>query len=149
MVRQDRLRQVRLDLDLTGVATATVGLEVLNEARQNGIALAVRGDSRLAWRELQGGVWGKWEDIPLQIQGTHASLCVEYSNGRLMAFMPDEATQKHPLGNGLAQPGASLAVGIFGTAEPGTAWKLGAEGIQIHLRPVAAAGTKENRLGEE
>ena len=149
MVRQDRLKQVRLELDLTGVASATVGLELLNEARQNGVALAVRGDSRLAWREMQGGAWGKWEDLPLQIQGTRATLCIEYSNGRLMAFMPDEATQKHPLGNGLSQPGASLAVGIFGAAEPGTTWKLGAEGIQIHLRPVAAAGANENRLGGE
>ena len=146
MVRQERLKQVKLDLDISKVGNATTGLEVLDGGRQNGIALGVRGDSRLAWRELKMGVWAPWQNLEWQIQGTKAALCVDYNNGRILAFLADDAAHKVALGQGLTMPSAELCIAVFGSADPGVEWKLAADGMQIHLRPLAGGAPK--RFGE-
>lgn len=149
MVRQDRLRQVKLTLDLSGIATATGGLEVLDESRAQGVQLAVRGDSRLAWRTVNGaGIYGKWEPIDLQIQGTTATLAIDYSNGRVMAFMPADSSKKYPLGEASINQTANLTIGIFGEAEAGVDWKLAADSMQIQLRPVGAPADANGRFGQ-
>lgn len=149
MVRQDRLRQVKLTLDLSGIATATGGLEVLDETRTQGVQLAVRGDSRLAWRTVNGaGIYGKWEPIDLQIQGTMATLAIDYSNGRVMAFMPADSAKKYSLGETSTPQTANLAIGIFGEAEAGVDWKLAADSMQIQLKPVGAPADVNGRFGQ-
>ncbi|MBA3698696.1 MAG: hypothetical protein H0W78_07570 [Planctomycetes bacterium] len=149
LVRQERLRTIKLTLDLSAVGTATGGLEVLDESRTAGVHLAVRGDSRLAWRAIKGaGAYGAWEPLELQIQGTSATLCIEYNNGRLLAFVADDAQKKYPLGQTTFQT-ANVAVGIFGEAEPGETWKLAADQLQIQLRQVGApAGGNGGRFGQ-
>lgn len=142
MVRNERLKQVKLDLDISKVGNATAGLEVLDGGRQNGVALGVRGDSRLAWREIKAGVWGQWQNLDWQLQGTKAALCIDYSNGRVLAFLAEDPTHKVALGQGLTMPSAELCVGVFGTADPGVEWKLAADGMQIHLRPLAGGAPK-------
>ena len=149
MVRQDRLRQVKLTLDLSGITTATGGLEVLDESRTQGVQLAVRGDSRLAWREVKAaGAYGKWEAIDLQIQGTTATLAIDYSNGRVMAFIPTDPAKKYPLGEASINQSANVTIGIFGEAEAGTDWKLAADSMQIQLKPVGAPADVNGRFGQ-
>lgn len=149
LVRQERLRSVKLTLDLSGVGTATGGLEVLDDTRTQGVHLAVRGDSRVAWRAVKGaGAYGAWEPLELQIQGTSATLGIEYVNGRLLAFMGDDVTKKYPLGQNTFQS-AMLTVGIFGEAEPGETWKLAADHMQVQLKPVGAPNTgNAGRFGQ-
>jgi tetratricopeptide (TPR) repeat protein len=149
MVRQDRLRQVKLTLDLSGIATATGGLEVLDESRTQGVQLAVRGDSRLAWRAVKGvGAYGKWEPIDLQIQGTTVTLAIDYKNGRVMAFMPADSSKKYPLGEASIDQTANLSIGIFGEAEAGVDWKLAADSMQVQLKPVGAPADVNGRFGQ-
>ncbi len=149
MVRQDRLRQVKLTLDLSGITTATGGLEVLDESRTQGVQLAVLGDSRIAWRAVKAaGTYDKWEPIALQIQGTTATLAIDYSNGRVMAFMPTDPSKKYPLGDTLINQSANVSIGIFGAAEAGVDWKLAADSIQIQLKPVGAPADVNGRFGQ-
>jgi hypothetical protein len=149
LVRQDRLRSVALTLDLSLIGAATAGLEVLDETRTNGVHLAVRGDSRLAWRAVNGaGSYGKWEPLDLQIQGTTAKLGIEYGNGRVQAFMADDPGRKYPLGQTGFQT-ANLTIGIFGEAEAGEKWTLAADQMQIQLRPVGQPSTgNAGRFGQ-
>jgi tetratricopeptide (TPR) repeat protein len=150
LVRQERLKQIKLTLDLSGISTAIGGLEVLDDARASGVQLAVRNDNRLAWRSVSGaGSYGKWEALDLQFQGTTATFAIEYANGRMMAFVPDEPAKKYPLGQDGLTPTAMLTIGIFGAADPGTDWKLAAESMQIQLKPVGApAGGSGARFGQ-
>jgi tetratricopeptide (TPR) repeat protein len=150
LVRQERLRQVKLTLDLSGIGSATGGLEILDETRTQGVHLAVRGDSKLAWRPVKGaGAYGAWEALDLQIQGTTVTLGIDYANGRLLAFLPEQAQQKFPLGQNSLSQSAMLTVGIFGEAEAGEAWKLAADQMQIQLKPVGApAGGNAGRFGQ-
>ncbi len=149
LVQQERLRSIKLTLDLSLVGGATGGLELLDEARTAGVHLAVRGDSRLAWRTVKGaGSYGAWEPLELQIQGTSAVLGIEYINGRVLAFVGDDTTKKYPLGQTTFQS-ANLTVGIFGEAEPGEVWKLAADQMHIQLRPVGAPNTgNAGRFGQ-
>ena len=145
--QESRFRQVKLDIDLTGLANATAGLEVLDNDHKNGVALAVRSDSRLAYRVSTNGVWAAWQPLALQIQGTHATLCIDYQFGRMQAFMSDEPLTKYPLSSFGSPPPEVLAIGIFGTADPGVAWKIAGTHMQILLKPqTAPAGTR--RLGD-
>jgi hypothetical protein len=149
MVQETRFRQATLDLDVTGMAGATGGIEVLDPGRQNGVQLGVQGDSRLAWRALKAGIVGEWQPLGVQIQGTHATLCIDYSLGRVMAFMADEPLRKFPLGDGLGQaPPEQLCLGVFGTAEPGMEWTLIAQRMQVQLKPLTGPGSGSSRLGD-
>jgi hypothetical protein len=140
---------VKLTLDLSGMTTATGGLEVLDESRTQGVQLAVLGDSRIAWRAVKAaGTYDKWEPIALQIQGTTATLAIDYSNGRVMAFMPTDPSKKYPLGDTLINQSANVSIGIFGAAEAGVDWKLAADSIQIQLKPVGAPADVNGRFGQ-
>jgi tetratricopeptide (TPR) repeat protein len=148
MVQESRLRQAKVDLDITGLATATAGLEILDPARLNGVALALRSDSRLAWRVCANGAWAAWQPLALQIQGTKATLCIEYNLGRVMAFMADEELKKYPLGDGFMTPPEQLCVSIFGTADPGVMWKIAATRVWIQQKPLTGPGAGTRRLGD-
>jgi tetratricopeptide (TPR) repeat protein len=148
MVQESRLRQAKLDLDLTGLANASAGLEILDPARTTGVALAVRSDSRLSWRACANGSWGAWQPLALQIQGTKATLCIEYNVGRVMAFMADEEQKKYPLGDGFMAPPEQLCVSIFGTSDPGVMWKIAATRMWIQQKPLTGPGAGVRRLGD-
>ncbi len=149
MVRQDRLKNVKLTLDMSGVGTAAGGLEILTEDQNRGVQLAVRNDNRLAYRSVRGnGNYGAWESLELQIQGINATLAIEYTNGRAFAFMPDDPLRKYPLGDDNLGQTATLIVGIWTAAEPGTDFKIAADSMQIQLKPVGTQPTR-GRFGQE
>jgi tetratricopeptide (TPR) repeat protein len=148
MVQETRLRQAKVDLDLTNLGNASAGLEILDSQRLNGVALAVRSDSRLAWRVCANGTWAAWQPLALQIQGTKATLCIEYNLGRVMAFMADEELKKYNLGDGFANPPEQLCVSIFGTADPGVMWKIAATRMWIQQKPLTGPGAGTRRLGD-
>ncbi len=148
MVQESRLRQAKLDLDLTSLGNATAGIEILDPQRTTGVALAVRSDSRLAWRVCAGGTWAAWQPLALQIQGTKATLCIEYNLGRVLAFMADEELKKYPIGDAFASPPDQLCVSIFGTADPGVMWKIAATRMWIQQKPLTGPGAGTRRLGD-
>ncbi len=148
MVQESRLRQAKLDLDLTSLGNASAGMEILDSQRTNGIALAVRSDSRLAWRVCANGTWAAWQPLALQIQGTKATLCIDYNIGRVMAFMADDELKKYPLGDGFTNPPDQLCVSIFGTSDPGVMWKIAATRMWIQQKPLTGPGAGTRRLGD-
>jgi hypothetical protein len=113
-----------------------------------GVHLAVRGDSRLAWREVKGAAtYGPWQSLELQLQGTSVTLGIEYQSGRLLAFLPDDVARKYPLGQTTFST-AMLTVGIFGEAEAGEKYTLAADRLQIQLKPVGAPIQNNVRFGQ-
>ncbi len=149
MVQETRLRQAKLDLDVTGMDGASCGLELCDSGHRNGIQLAVQGDSRLAYRTLKGGSPGAWQPLGVQIQGTRTTLCIDYDLGRVAAFMADEPLRRYPLAAGLGQSRPDeLCLGVFGTAEPGTEWTLTVQRMQVQLKPLSGPGSAGNRLGD-
>jgi hypothetical protein len=128
---------------MSGIATASGGLEVLDEKNEGGVQLAVRGDNQLAWRAIRSvGNYGEWNKIDLQIQSVVAKVAIEYENGRVKAFMPDDRLRKYPLGDVDMSSSAMLTIGIWAAAEPGTDFKIAAESMQIQLKPVGAPSTQ-------
>jgi hypothetical protein len=149
MVQESRLRQARLDIDVTGMAGGSCGIEVCDPAHRAGVQLAVQGDSRLAWRTMKAGIPGAWQPMGVQIQGTVATLCIDYQPGRLAAFMADEPLRLYPLGDGLGPtPPDQLCLGVFGAAEPGVEWTLTAKRMQVQLRPLTGPGSAASRMGD-
>jgi tetratricopeptide (TPR) repeat protein len=148
VVQENRFRQVKLDIDLTGMATATAGLEITDADHKTGVELAVRSDSHLAYRVATSGMWAAWQPLALQIQGTHATLCIDYNNGRTLAFMPDEPLTKYPLSAFTTPPPEQLCIGIFGLSDPGVMWKVAATHNVIQLKPLTGPGTGVRRLGD-
>jgi hypothetical protein len=87
-------------------------------------------------------LYGEWQNIELQIQSINATLAIEYMNGRVMAFMPEDPLRKYPLGEANFGQTAMLIVGIWSAAEPGTDFKIAADSIQIQLKPVGTGPTR-------
>jgi hypothetical protein len=143
MVRQDRLKLVKLTMDLSGINTAFGGLEIIDEKQETGVQLAVGNDSKLTYRVLRSvGLYGSWQPLNIQVQGTQISVGIDYNNGRLMAFLPDEPTRKFPLGDTSLSQGSKLIIGIWTSAEPGTDFRFAADAMQIQLKP-ATTGRSE------
>jgi tetratricopeptide (TPR) repeat protein len=139
MERRERLKSVQAVVDLVGLNSATVGLEILDLNRLNGVALGVLNDNRLGWRESKNGVWGPWQPLAQQVQGTRITLCLDYNLGVVSAFTADNPQQKFPLGPGLGRGEGEVCVCIFGVAEPGVTWRAAVDEMQIQLRPLAGA----------
>lgn len=137
MVAADRTSGISLKLDISGIATAKAGIEIGDEGRGKAVALAVLGDNRLGYRTRNGGAWSAWQDLPIRIQGTHPVLHLKLNAGRVFAVPGDNLSQQHALGEVQLPTQGFLAVGPFGTAEPGVAWRVAAEELQVHLKQQA------------
>lgn len=137
MVAADRLKSLRFAFDIDGIGTATVGLEVLDETRANGVALGLLADNKLGTRSLKNGQWSSWTDLKLSLPGTKPVLHVELVNGRL-SIIPDldKPTQRFAVGDTMLPNAGFLAVGAFGQAEAGNTWTLAVDRLEIQLKPV-------------
>jgi tetratricopeptide (TPR) repeat protein len=148
MVRQERLKLVKLTMDLSGINTAVGGLEILDDKQEAGVQLAVGSDSKLTYRSVRSvGLYGSWQPLDIQVQGTVITVGIDYANGRLQAFLPEEPLRKFPLGETSLSQSSTLIVGIWTSAEPGTDFRFAADAMQIQLKPVGAA-PKSGRFNE-
>lgn len=132
LIQADRLQSIQAELDLASIGGAAAGLEVTDESKTVGAAVAVQSDNKLNWRELKGGAWGPWTALPVTLQGVQAVLRIDYNAGRLTAVVNNST---FPLGDGLPRTAQAVSAGVFGTANPGTQWKLEVERIRIDYRP--------------
>ncbi len=136
-VPADRVRAAEISLDLSAIAEATAGFELLDEAQANGVALAVQPDNRIAWRALKVGVWGDWQPLSV-LQGRQVTMKVEYDRGRVFVLTTDDPAQRIATGVDLGNKTQVVNVGEFGAAKPGVAWKLAADDFKVQLKPIAS-----------
>lgn len=140
MAQADRIRAVEVAFDTAGMGGAQTGLELLDQPRRNGVALGILAENKLGWRPLRNGQWGQWQTIPLRIEGTKPVLRVEFMAGRVSAVRPDRGSERYTIGDAPLPTTGLIAVGAFGTAEPGTAWKVGLESFTVQMKPVVQRG---------
>ncbi len=131
--RSDRLRSVSVKLDLSDMKNATGGLEVIDEKRLNGLQVGASG-GKVVWRAAEKGTWGPWTPADLPAVGSTAALRIELAKGVLYVALADHPTDRKAVTAGLGR-GEFVAVGIFGVADPGTAWTLMADDFAIQLNP--------------
>jgi hypothetical protein len=137
MVAADRFRSAVAAFDIAGVGQATVGLELLDSQRANGVALGIMADSKLGWRALKGGQWSAWTDLKLPPVGTKPVLRLEVTAGRVFVVpSADQPTQRFALGEASLPTSGFLALGLFGTADVGSAWHVGVERLETQLKPI-------------
>jgi tetratricopeptide (TPR) repeat protein len=131
LVQADRLRGAQVMLDNTGVSLGTVALEILDEARANGVALGSQ-DGKPGWRELKAGAWGPWTQLPFTLApGT--ALRLEADAGRLWATPLADPAHRVSVSN--LRPEGAWAIGISVTAPSGVTLSLAADDLIIQLRP--------------
>jgi hypothetical protein len=135
MVPADRLRQVEAVFDIAAIASAQAGIEITDDQRQVGLAYAILADNKLGFRQLRAGTWGQWQTLPLGVEGTKPTLRVDVTAGRAFAVQVDKPTQRYALGDGGLPTTGFLALGVFGVADPGVAWKVGVEKLDVQLKP--------------
>ncbi len=129
-----RLSAVRATFDFTGIATGLGGIEVTDEERQNGVAWAVLNDNKFGWRELRSGTWGSWQATQVAVQGNQITLQLDLAGGRVTARHDGGST---PLGGGVPRSATTLAVGLFGLANPGATWSLAVSNVRLEYRQQA------------
>ena len=135
LVAADRLRSVEVKLELGAMATATGGLELSDDKRENGLQIGASG-GRVLWRSAEKSQWGPWNATSLPAVGDQVTLRIELDKGRLALSAGDANATRVPVTAGLGHS-EHLAIGIFGVAEQGTNWTLTADDLSIQLRPVA------------
>jgi len=137
MVAADRFKKALATFDIDGIGQAVAGLEVLDSQRANGVALGILADNKLGWRALKSGVWGPWQDLKLRVEGTKPVLHVEMNAGRVYVVpAADKPMQRFALGEGTVPLTGFLTLSLFGTAEPGSAWRVGVLSLETQLKPV-------------
>ncbi len=141
LVAADRIRLIALTVDISAISTAQVGLEVMDENRNNGVALGILADNKLGYRIRTEQVWGEWQPLPLRSEGTKPTLRLELNAGRVFAVAADNPAQRHALGEARLPTTGFLSVGPFGQAEPGTTWRLAAERLELQMK----AGARNTR----
>ena len=131
-----RFRLARLAVDISALGKATAGLELLDGARKNGIAIAaVGGSQRLNWRQLTTGKWSAWSELPYAIDGTTAIMSLDFSGGRVFAADPTDPLKRTQLSDVLARSQGEWSLCVFGTAEAGVAWRAGFDDLRWQLKP--------------
>jgi len=142
-ISQEMASQARLELDATGMAGGTCGLDILDPEHEHSVQLGLRSDSRLCWRAVTGQSLCAWEPLGIQLQGIRATLCLRYDSGRVQAFIDDEPQTLYPLGAGFGQsPPDHPSLGIFGAEEPGREWTR----LDAHRRAPAGTPRLADRL---
>lgn len=135
LVAADRLRTAEITVATANLGAATGGLEVADDKRENGLQVGVSA-GRVLWRSAEKGQWSNWVPAELPTVGETTSLRIELDKGRLFIALGSDPVAKVPVTASLGR-GEYLAVGVFGVAEPGTAWTLIADDLTMQLRPVA------------
>lgn len=133
IVPATRLRSADFDLDLSGVGSARVGLELTDGGRQNGVAVAVLEDGSLAQRSLSDGTWSEsWSSLDASLSGRQVTLGWRFDS-RLGTLALDLGDREVLVGRRLRLEGDHLAIGVFGTALPAEEWRLGLNEVVIQL----------------
>jgi hypothetical protein len=131
-----RFRLARLALDTSTLGTATAGLELLDAARKNGVAIAVIGGrDKLHWRQLAAGRWGEWSELPYAVDGALAVVSLDVSGGRIHAADPADPLRRTRLSDVLARSQGDWLLSVFGTAPAGATWKAGFDDLRWRLKP--------------
>jgi hypothetical protein len=131
-----RFRLARLAIDIGALGGGTAGLELLEGARKNGVAIAaIGGNPKLQWRQLTAGRWSEWRELPYAVEGTTAVMALDFSGGRIFAADPADPMRRTQLSDVLARAQGEWSLGLFGTAAPGTAWKAGFDDLRWRLKP--------------
>jgi len=133
-VKNDRLRQVDLTIDRSEAGAADVGLLLGDESRQNMLAYGVGPDGQYRWRVFRDGRWQGWQRLPGgRAEEGVVSLSLSYDPRlhRLLALVPREIA----VAQDLPLRGQRLSVGVYGTAEPGSEWRLAVDSMEFQLRP--------------
>ncbi len=134
LVLANRMRSATVKLNLTEMKDSAVGgLELTDEKRENGLQVGVSG-GKVQWRAAEKSTWGPWTNSALSVSGTDVALRIELSKGILYVALASNPGERKAV---VASLGRSerLAVGIFGVAEPATAWSLVADDLEIQLSP--------------
>lgn len=132
-----RFRLARLAVDISAVGKALVGLELLDSARRNGVAIAANAISgKLQWRQQALGKWSEWRDLPYAVEGTTAVMALDFSGGRVFAADPADPMRRIQLSDVLARAQGEWSLGVFGVAEPGTAWRASFDDLRWRLKPL-------------
>lgn len=129
-----RFRSARLAVDVAAAAHATIGVELLDAGKRNGVAQAWH-DGKLVWRQLVNGRWSGWSDLPYACDGTTAVISLDISGGRVYATDPADPLRRQPLSDALARAQGDWLLSLFGTAEAGTAWRAGFDDLRWQLMP--------------
>ncbi len=131
-----RFRLARLAIDIGTLGSGTAGLELLEGARKNGVAIAaIGGNPKLQWRQLTAGRWSEWRELPYAVEGTTAVMALDFSGGRVFASDPADPMRRTQLSDVLARAQGEWSLGLFGTAAPGVAWKAGFDDLRWRLKP--------------
>jgi hypothetical protein len=131
-----RFRLARLAIDIGALGSGTAGLELLEGARKNGVAIAaIGGNPKLQWRQLTAGRWSEWRELPYAVEGTTAVMALDFSGGRIFASDPADPMRRTQLSDVLARAQGEWSLGLFGTAAPGAAWKAGFDDLRWRLKP--------------
>lgn len=136
MVAADRFKSAIAAFDITGIGQAVTGMELLDSERANGVALGILADNKLGWRALKNGVWGSWQDLHQRVDGTKPQLRIEVTAGRLFVVPSAEPPQRFALGETLMPASGFLSLSLFGSAEPGSAWRVAVDRLETQFKPV-------------
>lgn len=146
LVREDRLKRVVAELDIAQAKSAITGIEIMDSSRRTGVALGIKEDRSVVWRQLHMvGGWSEWATTKIKVNEGIISLGLDYSKGKVTAFQVDAPDQQEPLGNwdGQLAKQDELSVSLFGTAAEGVEWKSGIDNIRIELMSKARKGDRE------
>lgn len=135
-VAGSRFRLARLAVDIGALGRGIAGLELLDGARKNGVAIAaIGGNAKLQWRQLSAGRWSEWRELPYAIDGTMAVMALDCSGGRIFASDPADPLRRIQLSDVLARSQGEWCLSLFGTAEPGILWKAAFDDLRWRLKP--------------
>lgn len=131
-----RFRLAQLAMDVSAATAASVGLELLDGSRMNGIAVGTRpGSGNLHWRLLRNGRWEAWIQLPYRIDAGNAVIAVDLSGGTVFASDPVDRRGRTALSDILAGAVGEWRISLFGLAEAGAAWKASFSSLTWRLKP--------------
>jgi tetratricopeptide (TPR) repeat protein len=133
------LRRVVARFDVAGLASAIIGIEIMDTSRMNGIAVGVRSDGAQAWRECRQGVWSPWTTLSERQRPGMAMLAVDCSRGSVRLMLPSEPDKPRRLGAWSGADQKELSVALFGSADAGARWKGGVDDVRIELAKSGSA----------
>lgn len=121
--------QVRLT---AAIPEGAGGLELLDEARANGLAVGIVNNQRLAWRRCRDGRWGAWEALLDSAPPVIALWLDDQQQGTRQIQVMTE-TDRVPLTSLLDLPGEMIGIGFFTEAVAGSPVDLQLAELRIQL----------------
>lgn len=145
LVKRDQLKRVIADFDIAAIGNAIAGIEILDGQRRSGVALGVKADRTVSWRQRgANGPWSDWTPLAMKTGDGLAKLAVEYTNGQAKVFQIDAPDKVELLGTWDGRGGKTneLCVALFGSADEGQEWKVGVDEVRIELNSKVRSRTE-------